>query len=61
MGTIVWLKHLLDYLGGAEDYPPANASKLLVSPAFIGFWWAILAIVILAFSGQTSKFIYIDF
>jgi hypothetical protein len=61
MDAIIWLKQFLDYLGGAVDSPPANAPHFMVSPAFIGLWWAMLAIVILAFSGQTSKFIYIDF
>jgi hypothetical protein len=61
METIIWLKQLLDYLGGAEDSPPARAPHFLVSATFIGLWWAILAVLILAFSGQTSKFIYIDF
>jgi hypothetical protein len=61
METVIWLKRLFDYLGGAEDSPPPSAPHFLVTPAFIGLWWAILAIVVLAFSGQTSKFIYIDF
>ena len=26
-----------------------------------GIWWGVLAALILLFSGQTSKFIYIDF
>jgi hypothetical protein len=28
---------------------------------FRGIWWGLLLVVVMLFSGQTSKFIYIDF
>jgi hypothetical protein len=61
MQTINWLKQVLDYLGGAEDGPPADSPGFLTSPIFLGIWWGALIILVVLFSGQTSKFIYIDF
>ncbi len=49
----------LEYLGGAKNLPPEPAKQL---PAwFWGIWWALLLVMAIAFSGQASKFIYIDF
>lgn len=59
--TLLWLKAFFDYLGGVNDAPPAGASCLLQNPIFRGLWWGLLVILIAIFSGQTSKFIYIDF
>jgi len=61
MATIIFLKHVLDYLGGVVDSPPAGAPRILSHPAFTGILWGVLAIAIMMFSGQTSRFIYIDF
>ena len=61
MGILIWLKLVLDYLGGAADSPPAESPQFLTSPIFLGIWWGALIIVVVLFSGQTSKFIYIDF
>ena len=48
----------MEHLGGMEDRPtPAWMNHAL----FWGIWWAALILIVLAFSGQTSKFIYIDF
>ena len=55
-----WLKHCCEYLQGAEDAPPPGL-KVPLTSVFWGLWWALLLAVILIFSGQTSKFIYIDF
>jgi len=60
MNTLIWLKTLLEYLGGSTDAPPAKV-KLPLSSLWWGFWWGVLACVIALFCGQTSKFIYIDF
>jgi hypothetical protein len=60
MRAIAWFKDLCDYLEGARDAPPAELTLPLTSPLW-GLWWAVLLIIILVFSGQTSKFIYIDF
>jgi len=58
---VLWLKQFFDYIGGAADEPPAGLPRLLNSPVIWGLWWGVLGIVIMLFSGQTSKFIYIDF
>ncbi len=60
MQTLIWFKEAFEYLGGARDVPPAGWNLPLTS-AWWGVWWAILLSLILVFSGQTSKFIYIDF
>ena len=52
------IRSVLEHLGGMEDRPtPGWMNHAL----FWGIWWAALVLIILAFSGQTSKFIYIDF
>lgn len=60
MRTLTWFKHSLEYLGGERDTPPEGWS-LRPNSLWWGVWWAILIALIVAFSGQTSKFIYIDF
>lgn len=50
----------LEYLGGASDRPPEGCGLTLDS-RWWGFWWFLLAFLILWFCGQSSKFIYIDF
>ena len=60
MSKVLWLKQACEYLGGEKDTPPAGIRVDLQSP-FWGLWWGVLACVILAFCGQSSKFIYIDF
>jgi hypothetical protein len=61
MRTLDWLKLLLEYLGGAQDEPPPGFPVALSNVWFWGLWWGILAALIFIFSGQSSKFIYIDF
>ena len=53
-------KAVCEYLEGAREEAP-RGFKLLSSPWIQGLWWGLLAGAILLFSGQTSKFIYIDF
>lgn len=55
-----WMKQLLEYLGGARDLPPAGV-RVSARALVWGLWWAFLACLIVLFSGQTTKFIYIDF
>jgi hypothetical protein len=55
------LKSGFEYLGGVTGDPPESLPKWLQSPLWWGIWWAALILLILIFSGQTSKFIYIDF
>ena len=57
---MILLKHWIELLGGARDLPDAWLSRTAVMLAW-GLWWGLLAVLILCFSGQTSKFIYIDF
>jgi len=55
------MQHLLEYLGGSQDEPPPGFPVSLSNAVFWGLWWGVLTVVILVFSGQSSKFIYIDF
>ncbi|MEP6506589.1 MAG: hypothetical protein ABJC63_00075 [Gemmatimonadales bacterium] len=56
----VKLKNALEYLGGVHD--ESNIPRLpSTSSYFWGFWWGLLILFIVAFSGQTLKFLYIDF
>lgn len=61
MQLILWLQHFLEYLGGAQDDPPSGFRVTLSNVLFWGLWWGALVVIILVFSGQSSKFIYIDF
>jgi hypothetical protein len=56
-----WLQILLEYLGGEKDAPPPGFPVALSNFLFWGIWWSILMGIIFIFSGQSSKFIYIDF
>ncbi len=77
MNALNLLKACCEYLGGSRDAPPfAMAAteeakreagvwdklmKFAHSPLGRGLWWGLMAGLILLFSGQSSKFIYIDF
>ena len=54
-------KDKLEFLGGVSEEPPQGAPRWMQAPIFWGIWWAVLILLVLSFSGQTSKFIYIDF
>jgi len=56
-----WFKQAIEYLGGEVDEPPVGFPISLGDWAFWAIWWGVLALVIFVFSGQSSKFIYIDF
>ena len=60
MTRIVWLKRACEYVGGERDDPPPGVPVSIRSP-YWGLGWGILALLIAAFCGQSSKFIYIDF
>ena len=60
MKMLLRLKSILEYLGGYGETPPLPVPASL-APWLWGFWWALLALLVIAFCGQTSKFIYIDF
>jgi hypothetical protein len=55
------VKVLLEYAGGVIEEPPFPVVAWMKGPLWWGLWWAILIVLIVTFSGQTSKFIYIDF
>jgi hypothetical protein len=55
------LKATLDYLGGVTEEPFIKHLDWMRGPIWWGLWWAVLLLLTLSFSGQTSKFIYIDF
>jgi hypothetical protein len=59
--TLEWCKRAIEYLGGEIDEPPAGFPISLGNWAFWAIWWGALALLIFVFSGQSSKFIYIDF
>ena len=55
------IRATLEYLGGVGEQVPAQSLKWMSGPVWWGIWWAALILLALVFSGQTSKFIYIDF
>jgi hypothetical protein len=60
MRALILFKSICDYLGGSlERLPPGL--RIPDSGWWRGIWWGVLALAILLFCGQTSKFIYIDF
>lgn len=50
----------LEIFGGSRELPQAWLSQSWVLIGW-GIWWGFLTVIIMTFSGQTSKFIYIDF
>lgn len=60
MNIAVTIKQLCEFLGGARDLPP-DGWPLTQRGVWWGLWWGALLLAILAFCGQSSKFIYIDF
>jgi hypothetical protein len=54
------LARALEIVGGAEPLPAALARRLVVRVA-LGAWWALLFLVVLAFAGRGTKFVYVDF
>ena len=61
MSRLGWYQDLLEYLAGEKDAPPVGFPVALSNFLFWGIWWGILVGIIFIFSGQSSKFIYIDF
>lgn len=61
MTRLKWLQLALEYLGGAQDAPPPGFPFALSNWFFWGLWWAGLTLLVYISSGQSSKFIYIDF
>lgn len=55
------VRDVLEYMGGVTEELPVKAPAWMSGPIWWGAWWALLILLTLCFSGQTSKFIYIDF
>jgi hypothetical protein len=60
MNSFQWLQWLVEYIEGARDEAPPGFKFSLASPLW-GVVWIFLLTFIVIFSGQSSKFIYIDF
>jgi hypothetical protein len=52
---------LLEYWGGERDTLPPNLPAVLSSVLVRSLIWILLLALIYAFSGQSSRFLYIDF
>lgn len=61
MAYLFWFQRFVEYFGGETDSPPEGLSMRLTNILFWGLWWGVLAAIIYILSGQSSKFIYIDF
>jgi len=61
VSVLEWFKQALEYLGGERDEAPAGFPISLGNWVLWAIWWGALALLIFVFSGQSSKFIYIDF
>lgn len=55
------MKSILEYISGVTEDLPLESFRWMSGPLWWGAWWAVLILSIVAFSGQSSKFIYIDF
>ncbi len=51
----------IEFLGGKREYFFLFSKKISLESPLCGLWWGIMVLIILIFSGQSSKFIYIDF
>lgn len=60
MKHLLFIKAVCEYLEGLGDKPPVRVPDWL-TPWLWGAWWILLAVLIILFCGQTSKFLYIDF
>jgi hypothetical protein len=61
MSRLAWCQSVAEYLAGEKDVPPTGFTVGLSNFLFWGMWWGILVGIMFIFSGQSSKFIYIDF
>ena len=61
MGRLGWWQNVLEYLAGERDTSPNSFTIGFSNFLFWGIWWSILIGIVFIFSGQSSKFIYIDF
>jgi hypothetical protein len=51
------IKDVLEVLGGVRSLENPNMRQA----GMLGFWWFLLFVAVVCFSGQNIKFIYIDF
>jgi len=61
MWRLTWCQNFLEYLAGEKDEAPEGFAVTLSNFLFWGIWWCVLLGIMFIFSGQSSKFIYIDF
>jgi hypothetical protein len=54
------LKEWVEFTSGVTDTPPVRIPPM-IRAVLTGVWWAMLGLIIAAFCGQSSRFIYIDF
>jgi K+-transporting ATPase A subunit len=54
------LREWFQMLGGCTPLPAIWLSSIRVQVA-IGVWWIILFLILTAFIGRSTKFIYVDF
>jgi hypothetical protein len=55
-----WIAAILEMLGGSRRLPDALTRRLDVA-VLRGLWWLLLFVLVLAFAGHNSKFVYVDF
>jgi hypothetical protein len=60
MKTLLVIKAACEFLQGC-DTPPPRGLAVLNSAWLRGLWWGLLIGAVILFSGQSSRFIYIDF
>jgi formiminotetrahydrofolate cyclodeaminase len=56
-----FLRELIEYIAGERDLPPEGAPAALSSVLARSLTWMLFLLLIYLFSGQSSKFMYIDF
>jgi hypothetical protein len=52
---------VLETLGGARPLPEIARRYPTVTALALALWWLLLWILVLAASGRSTKFVYIDF
>jgi hypothetical protein len=54
------VREWLEAVGGAAPWPSFGASPQAAA-LIRGVWWLILLLLVTAFAGRATKFIYVDF
>ena len=56
-----WLQDRLERLGGARPLTGEGRVPSLLACVGLAVWWAALVLLVVAFVGRSTKFIYVDF